>query len=411
MNVLLMSGDRELAERLERALAGSGGALTAEARLDAGLRMLAERAYGAVIVSDRLFEDPAAFSVLDDIRQRAGGARRAVLLSNRPAADALHRLAKECLADGWTVVPPGRSVGQVAAILGAMLSGARDAGETGKNGLIQFLGTTPNIGTTVAAFAAAAAMAERTSRAVGLLCLNLKSDKLHRYLGEADPGPALDGLRPELKAGALTPERLLSQCRRLRRWPNLHILHGNLHREQADYYAVEELDRLFQAAGAAFDLCVADTSAYWDNAGTVSAMLHAGQRILVTTPQAACYREDFARWCGALSPVFGLKPSDFDLLVTQTDDRSPASARTMAREMGLPRIGEIRRCPELDRHLEAGRLAEWAAGKSGGAKDAARLGEALLTLRDEPMRAADRRRPFSWRGILRGGRGIGYAGK
>lgn len=411
MRVLLMSGDRELAERLAETLAGYGDALEAAGNAEEGLRQLAEGGFGAVIVSDRLVAAEDEISWLEDIRRRAGNVRRIVMLSNRHPVEDLRRIAKECLADGWAIVPPGHGVGQVAARLAAILHGARDAGDKRRNGLIQFVGTTPNIGTTVAAFAVASAMAERSNLRIGLLGLNLKSDKLYRYLGEPEPPAALGGLRPELKAGELSPERLLGRCTRLRRWPNLYILHGNVHREQAEYYAVEEIDGLLKAACSAFDLCVADTSAYWDNAATVSAMLNAGQRILVTTPRAACYREDFARWCLALAPMFGLGPADFDLLVTQSGDRFASGAREMAREMGLPRIGEIRACPDLDAYLDAGRLAEWAAGRSGGAKDAARIAETLLMLRDEPVRPAASPRQFRLRHLLRGGRIIGFAGK
>lgn len=411
MNVLLISDDRELARQLADVLAGGAGGLAVAGRTEDGLRKLADAAFDAVIVSDRLLGTASPAASLEDVRRLAGAAKRIVMLSNRHLAADDRRLAKECLADGWAVVPPGRSVAQVASRLAAMLGGGHETGERRRSGLIQFLGTTPNIGTTVAAYAAASAMAARTERKIGLLCLNLKSDKLFRYLGEPEPGRTLDGLRPELRAGELAPERLAGQCSRLRRRPNLYILHGNLQREQAEYYSVEELDRLFRAAEAAFDLCVADTSAYWDNAATVGAMLHAGQRILVTTPRAACYREDFARWCRALAPVFGLEPSDFDLLVTQADDRFPAKPREMAREMGLARIGEIRFCPELDRFLEEGRLADWADGRTGGAADAARLAETLLALHDEPVRAARRPRPSGWRGLFRGGRRIGLAGK
>ena len=410
MNALLISDDRELARQLADGPEGAGIGWTVAARTEEGLRKLAEGAYDAVVVSDRLFDGASLPVALERVRRLAGGAKRVVMLSNRHAAADARRLAKECLADGWSVVPPGRSVAQVAAGLTSMLLGG-EAGERQRSGLIQFLGTTPNIGTTVAAFAAAHGMAARTDRKIGLLCLNLKSDKLHLYLGEPEPVPALDGLRPELKAGELSPERLTGHCRRLRRRPNLYILHGNLQREQAEYYTVEELDRLFRAAEQAFDLCVADTSAYWDNAATVGAMLHAGQRILVTTPRSACWREDFARWCRALSPVFGLGPSDFDLLVTQQDGRLPAGAREMAREMGLARVGEIRHCPELDRYLEDGRLAEWADGRTGAAADAARLAETLLALHDEPVREPARQRLAGWRGLFRGGRRIGLAGK
>lgn len=412
MRVLLMSGDRELAERLAETLAGYGDVLAAADNADEGLRKLAEGGFGAVIVSDRLVGAEEDNSWLEDIRQRAGNAMRIVMLSRRHPAEDRHRTAKECLADGWAIVPPGHGVGQVAARLATMLHGARDAGDKRRNGLIQFVGTTPNIGTTVAAFAVACAMAERTNLRIGLLGLNLKSDKLYRYLGEPEPPAAFGGLRPELKAGDLSPERLIGRCSRLRRRPNLYILHGNVHREQAEYYAVEEIDGLLKAACSAFDVCVADTSAYWDNAATVSVMLNAGQRILVTTPRAACYREDFARWCLALAPMFGLKPADFDLLVTQSGDRHAAGAKEMAREMGLPRIGEIRMCPDLDAYLDAGRLAEWAAGRSGGARDAARIAEALLALRDVPVRPAEASpRQFRLRNLLRGRRIIGFAGK
>lgn len=407
-----MSSDRELAERLTELLPGNGSGLVATDRPESGLQKLSEAAFDAVIVSDRMWDGSPAAPVMEEIRERAGGARLAVMLSNRHSAGHHQRLAKEFLADGWEVVPPGRSVAQVAAALVALLRGAPGPEDRRKNGLIQFLGTTPNIGTTVAAFATAAAMAALSNRKVALLSLNLKSDKLYRYLGEPEPVQTLEGLRPELKAGGLAPGRLAGQCSRLRRWPNLYILHGNLHREQADYYSVEEMDRLFEAAGQAFDLCVADTGAYWDNAATVGAMLHAGQRILVTVPQSACYREDFNRWCRTLAPVFGMKPSDFDLLVTRKDDRFPVGAREMAKEMGLPRIGEIRHCPELDGYLEAGRLADWVAGKGRGAKDAARLAAALLALREEPIRTAPgRKRAPDWRNIFRGGRNVGLVGK
>lgn len=411
MNILLISDDGELADALSQSRFGRRDELVVVADPEAGLHKLAEGGRDAVILSDRLLDAWPA-TVMDDIRRLAGGAKLAVLLSDRHADGAYEQRAKECLADGWAVVPPGRSAGQVAEQIGEWLHGESGAGASFRNGLIQFVGTTPNIGTTVAAFAAASAMAARSNRTIGLLCLHLKSDKLHRYLGESEPDKSLDGLRPELKAGMLSPERLKAQCRQLKPWPNLYILHGNMRREQADYYTVVEMEHLFQAAEQAFDLSVADTGAYWDNAAIAAAMRHAGQRILVTTPQESCYREDFSRWCQTLAPMFGLSPADFDLLVTQKDDRLPASPRAMAREMGLTRIGEIRKCPVLETSLETGRLAEWAAAGSKGARDGARLAEALLALRDEPIRATvNPKRSMSWRGLFRGGRRIGFAGK
>lgn len=407
-----MSGDKQLAELLACRHNNGGEVWSVAESAEEGLAKLSAGRFDAVVVSDRLADTVPGDPVLDNIRRLAGKARLVMLLSNRHSAGRNREAAKECLADGWAVVPPGRSTGQVADLIGAILRGTDVPDARPQNGLIHFLGTTPNIGTTVAAFAAASAMASRTDRKIALLCLNLKSDKLHLYLGEPEPGLALDGLRPELKADLLTPERLLAQCRTLRRWPNLYILHGNRQREQADYYSVEEFDRLFRVAEQTFDLYIADTSAYWDNAATVSAMLHAGQRVLVTAPRAACYREDFHRWCKTLSPAFGLSPSDFDLLVTQKEEGVSASPRQIAKETGLPRIGEIRRDPELDRCLEEGRLAEWAIGESGGARDAARVAETLLLLREEKILPASRRkRTLDWKGIFRAGRRIGFAGR
>ena len=55
--------------------------------------------------------------------------------------------------------------------------------------LIAFVGTTPNIGTTTAAYAAACRIAELTGLPAAFLCLNLKSAKIHRYVGADHPAP------------------------------------------------------------------------------------------------------------------------------------------------------------------------------------------------------------------------------
>lgn len=74
-----------------------------------------------------------------------------------------------------------------------------------------FIGTTPNIGTTAAAFAAAYRIAEASGKPIGYLCLNLKSAKIHRYLGIDEPLVTLDKLRPELRSYTLSPEQLHEQ--------------------------------------------------------------------------------------------------------------------------------------------------------------------------------------------------------
>ncbi|GIQ64776.1 hypothetical protein PACILC2_33440 [Paenibacillus cisolokensis] len=101
--------------------------------------------------------------------------------------------------------------------------------------LIAFVGTTPNIGVTSAAFAFAYRTAEASGKPVGFLCMNLKSAKIHRFLGMDGPSSTLDGLRPELRAGSLTPEKLLHASHRVKGMPNLHVLFGNMLRDQAEF--------------------------------------------------------------------------------------------------------------------------------------------------------------------------------
>ena len=71
--------------------------------------------------------------------------------------------------------------------------------------IIAFVGTTPNIGTTVTALAAACRISQECGQSVGYLCLNLKSSKIHRYVGVDSPSATLDSLRPELKTDSLHP--------------------------------------------------------------------------------------------------------------------------------------------------------------------------------------------------------------
>ena len=74
--------------------------------------------------------------------------------------------------------------------------------------LIAFVGTTPNIGTTASCTCRGMpdCGGEREDRSV-ILCLNLKSAKLHRYLGVDSPAVTLDSLRPELQDGFFASRR------------------------------------------------------------------------------------------------------------------------------------------------------------------------------------------------------------
>ncbi|WP_281384896.1 hypothetical protein [Cohnella nanjingensis] len=126
--------------------------------------------------------------------------------------------------------------------------------------LVTFAGSTPNIGTSLAAFGTAFRLASVTGKRVGFLCLNLKSAKTHLYLGIDKPEITLDGLRPELKAGTLTGDKLRQYAFAPTRLNGLHVLFGNLARDQAEYYEPDQVTRLLDASREAFDLTVAEVS-------------------------------------------------------------------------------------------------------------------------------------------------------
>ncbi|MBN2982624.1 hypothetical protein [Cohnella algarum] len=178
-----------------------------------------------------------------------------------------------------------------------------------------FAGSTPNIGTTLAAFGTAFRIASVSGKRVGFLCLNLKSAKTHLYLGIDKPEVTLDGLRPELKAGTLTGTKLRQYAFAPSRLNGVHVLFGNMARDQAEYYEPEQIERLLGAAREAFDLTIADVSAYWDNAATVCAMREADQRFLVTTSSLTHFQEDVRRWTEQVGALFGLSKEGFRLVV------------------------------------------------------------------------------------------------
>lgn len=386
MRIFLISRDRMLADALARTEIREEDTLSVFAESEAGVEKMTAEHADVVILSDRLTVPGTMSEFAEAVRSGNKAVQLVVLLSNRHHAGQNAQIMKECLSEGWLVVPPGLTVKQATERIGQLIYGERDKTRDLQSGIVQFVGTTPNIGTTVAAFGTAFHMAGMTDRKIAYLCLNLKSSKIHRYLGEREPAVSLDGLRAELKSGALTGGRLLRQSRIRKQKPNFFVLYGNMQREQADYYSVEEIECLLQAASDAFDYCLVETSAYWDNAGTIGTMLQAGQRIMVTTPQLSHFQEDLARWLHALSPVFGRRSSDFDLLVTQLDPEAPYRAKDIAKEANMSRIGEIRKAREIDLHLSAGRLWEAMEEEAALRSDLSRIAKTLLTLHGEAYR-------------------------
>ena len=229
--------------------------------------------------------------------------------------------------------------------------------------LIAFTGSTPNIGTTVAALGTAFRLAARTGKRVGFLCLNLKSAKTHLYLGVDEPKVTLDAIRPELRAGTLTADKLRAYAQAPPRLRGVHVLFGNLPRDQAEYYEPGQIEHLLRAAREAFDATVVDTGAYWDNAATICAARLADHRFLVSTGQFAHFREDVYRWIVQIAPQFGVRPGDFHLVVLRRPglDAEGFGLKDICRETGSAGGTELKFDTELGAYLDGGRLDEWLA--------------------------------------------------
>ncbi|MFB9328784.1 hypothetical protein ACFFSY_22845 [Paenibacillus aurantiacus] len=235
-----------------------------------------------------------------------------------------------------------------------------------KSTLAAFVGTTPNIGTTLAAFAAAYRLAESYQGRVGYLCLNLKSAKIHRYLGIDGPVVALDDLRPELRSLSLTPGKLTQSMLQVRGAP-LYVLFGNTMRDQAEFYRPEEIDHLLEIAHSAFDVVIADVGAYWDNAATVCTLRCARTRVLATTPALSHFQEDGQRWVKQLSPLFGIPGDGYEALVIRLPGMSGGyQSKDICKEMGVSLMGELKANPSLMGALDSGKIDEWLAHDEEG---------------------------------------------
>jgi len=227
--------------------------------------------------------------------------------------------------------------------------------------LAAFAGSTPNIGTSLTAFGTAYRIAALTGRSVGYLCMNLKSAKTHLYLGVDKPDVTLDGIRPELRAGTLTGEKLRQYAFRRSRLDGLSVLFGNMAREQAEYYEPDDMLRLLNASRDAFDLTIADVSAYWDNAATVCAMKEADDKLLVTTENLSHFQEDVHRWTGQVGSLLGIMPEHLQLVLLRSAQRTIGGFRMkeIRKETGCLGFAELKLPESVHLQLDSGRLDEW----------------------------------------------------
>jgi hypothetical protein len=273
--------------------------------------------------------------------------------------------------------------------------------------LAVFAGSTPNIGTSVAAFGTAFRIATVTGKRIGFLCLNLKSAKTHLYLGIDRPEVTLDGLRPELKAGTLTGEKLRGYTFAPSRLNGMHVLFGNLARDQAEYYEPEQIERLLAAAREAFDLTIADVSAYWDNAATVCAMREADHRCLVTTGSLSHFQEDVSRWTGQVGGQFGLAQEQFQLVLLDGyfPGRGGFGMKEIRKETGITSFTELKLKESLHLQLDSGRLDEWLAAEERHAALFDKVANPLLKRLDWLERLQKTERPWIRRLMLHRRRG------
>lgn len=245
--------------------------------------------------------------------------------------------------------------------------------------LAVFIGTTPNIGTTSAAFATAYRIAEATGQSIGYLCLNLKSAKIHRYIGMYEPAVTLDKLRPDLRSHTLTPDKLRRAAYRLPRQTNLQILFGNLMRDQAEYFTPEEAEHLLSVAEQTFDFVVLDVGAYWDNAATICSIRRASSRMLVTTSALSHFQEDGRRWIGGVSPLFDVAPEQYDTVIINNPWKNGGyGMKHICKELGTNALGQLRLTEPLFHQLDNGTYTEWLKEDAEGKQAMREPAKALM---------------------------------
>lgn len=238
--------------------------------------------------------------------------------------------------------------------------------DSGLGRLLVFAGSTPNVGTTLVAFGTAVLLANATDKQVGYLCLNLKSSKLHRYLGADEPSATLDQLRAALKSQSLGSRQLLQYCMRPKETKGLYVLFGSMLREQAEFYRPEDVEHLLEVARQTFDLCVVDVSAYWDNAATVSAMTAADARMIVTTEEIGHFQEDIDRGLKPIVSMLSLPLASFELIVNLMEPPAYAGGfkpGDIGKENGMRVVAGIPRCPEAVRLLNHGSVMALYEGR------------------------------------------------
>jgi len=253
-------------------------------------------------------------------------------------------------------------------------------------GIITFVGTTPNIGTTLCAMTTAYRLAQLTGEQIGYLCLNFKSSKLHRYLGVDAPTATIDDLLPQLRSNSLTSSMLESAMQSAPLYPSVKILFGNRFREMAEYYSDLEVNRLLALAKQRFQYVIVDSSAYWDNAGSICGLQQADQIILVTTDALSHFQEDGRAWFGRMSSFIELERSHiYTLIVKQQRYVKGYRQQDISNELNTILLGDIELPLSLLHSLDEGDLGGWLVQSNEGKQWMYALWYKLLTSIDKSL--------------------------
>lgn len=240
------------------------------------------------------------------------------------------------------------------------------------NGCVAFVGSAPNIGTTITALKAAMKVASQTTDDIMFICLNLKSSKLHRYLSVEHPPATLDEIRASLRSRSLHPEQLYRLCYVDKELPNLYFLFGNRLREQAEYFTPEDIEFLLETAMRRFKCCVIDVNAYWDNAATATGLLKASMKIMVTLNGLFHFQEDIEGWMNGAGSLLQLKPKHFHLIVNDSHPIGESDGfklKAIERESGMRIVGRRAYDPHLMTQIYAGRLLNYILSETDMASD------------------------------------------
>lgn len=268
--------------------------------------------------------------------------------------------------------------------------------------LIGWIGTTPNIGTTLLSYAAACQLAAEVEGKVAYLCLNLKSSKLHRYLGRTESFASLDQLRTAIRTRRLTSAQLLQAGDWMGEAGNLCVLYGNRVRAQAEYYSEADMAFLLDLARNTFTVVLVEVNAYWDNAATATVMHQSQQIMLVADNRPGSFQEDMQAGFKAGMSLLNLSTQKVELLVNATGpDGDGYGDHDIKKTSGLEVVATLPYLPQAVQAMDAGRLHTLLATDGKLARYASAVAARIIMRHQLAARTKTPQVARSWRQRLR----------